>query len=195
MTKDNPRLDADLDVSRARTLSILRRLDGDGERKSSVVHFLIDAELIQGLDLLKDANLSGANLSQANLSLANLSLANLSDADFSLANLSDADFSLANLSDADFSLANLSQANLSQANLSQANLSRANLSQANLSQANLLGANLSGANLSGANLFKSNFKNTKNLTPEQVKVAENWDKAIYDPDFREQLGLPPESSS
>ena len=30
------------------------------------------------------------------------------------------------------------------------------------------------------------------LTPEQVKKSYNWDKAYYEPEFREQLGLPPE---
>ncbi|WP_292732583.1 pentapeptide repeat-containing protein [Nostoc sp. JL31] len=53
--------------------------------------------------------------------------------------------------------------------------------------ANLRYANLSSADLSGANLSYA-----KNLTPEQVKSAENWDKAKYDKDFRAKLGLPPE---
>ncbi len=32
------------------------------------------------------------------------------------------------------------------------------------------------------------------LTPEQVKEANNWEKADYDPEFRKQLGLPPQSN-
>ncbi|GAB1538153.1 hypothetical protein NUACC21_08110 [Scytonema sp. NUACC21] len=59
-----PVLDAALDIARARTLSVLRRLDRDGERKGSIIRFLFDAELISTLDL-NDANLSGANLSSA----------------------------------------------------------------------------------------------------------------------------------
>ena len=56
---------------------------------------------------LRDANLSGADLSDANLRDANLSDADLSGADLSDANLSDA-----NLSGADLSGANLRDANL-----------------------------------------------------------------------------------
>ncbi len=135
ITEDDPKLDASLDVARARTLSILRRLDRDGERKSSVVRFLIDAELIN-LKLLKDANLSKANLS----------------------------------------FANLSGTGLSGANLEKANLEKVNLKGANLSEANLKGVNLKGAT---------------NLTPEQVKVAANWELANYELHVRKKLGLPP----
>ncbi|HEY9829494.1 MAG TPA: pentapeptide repeat-containing protein [Stenomitos sp.] len=155
ITKDEPELDAALDVARARTLSILRRLDGDGERKSSVVRFLIDAELIQGLELLKEANLSKANLSGVNFS----------------------------------------RADLSRANLFKANLFKANFSEAKLFKANFSEANLSEANFGSAGLTEANLKGVKNLTPEQIKEARNWEKANYDPDFREQLGLPPKFSS
>jgi len=65
--QDNPMLDAVLDVARARTLSILRRLDGDGERKGSVVRFLIDAELVKELELLVAADLSNADLKGTDL--------------------------------------------------------------------------------------------------------------------------------
>jgi hypothetical protein len=86
-------------LARARTLTVLARLDGD--RKRSVVQFLYEAELIivgrfvldlksadlSGADLrggdLREANLIGANLSEANLIGANLSEANLSEADLS----------------------------------------------------------------------------------------------------------------
>ncbi len=154
-TRDKAKLDAALDVGRARTLSILRRLDGDGERKSSVVRFLIDAELIQGLELLKEANLSQANLSGVNFS----------------------------------------QADLARANLFKASLFRANFSEANLFKVNFSEANLSEANFGSAGLLEANFKGVKNLTPEQIKKAKNWEQAIYDSDFRNQLGLPPENIS
>ena len=75
----------------------------------------------------KQANLSGANLSEAILSEANLSRADLSGAILSGANLS---------------RANLTGAYLSRANLSGAYLLWANLSQANLSEADLSGANI-----------------------------------------------------
>ena len=264
ITRDDPKLDAVLDIARARTLSILRRLEGDGNRKGSVVHFLVDAELIEGLDLLKDANLkeaylykvnlfranlfntnlSGANLSEAklfgsnltgsDLSEANLSGANLSGVKLTKANLSgsdlfESDLSGSNLVGSDLSEAklyksNLSGSNLSGASLSFANLSSANLSGADLSRAMLIGADLSNANLVGANLPRANLvganfseanlseanlsevwlldnnlsgailKGVKGLSPEKFKATrtKNREQAIYDPDFREKLGLPPE---
>ncbi|MCC5653635.1 pentapeptide repeat-containing protein [Nostoc sp. XA013] len=176
------KLNAALDIVRARTLSVLRRLAQDGERKGSVIRFLVDAELINNLDLngrtldLNGANLSGAYLSGANLSgayledailsfailsFANLSGANLSFAILSFANLSGAYLSGANLEDAILSFANLSRAELKDANLSFANLSRANIEGANLKGANLSGANLKGASLKGASLKGANLKGAK----------------------------------
>ncbi|MFM9157949.1 MAG: hypothetical protein ACKOPK_08510, partial [Dolichospermum sp.] len=39
----------------------------------------------------------------------------------------------------------------------------------------------------------ANFIEAKNLTPEQVKSAKNWEKACYDPELRRKLNLPPEN--
>ncbi|NJO31190.1 MAG: pentapeptide repeat-containing protein [Richelia sp. SL_2_1] len=252
--------EAALDVARARTLSVLRRLDIDGERKGSIIRFLIDAEFINQLQLdlsyaklsgadmnganlsganfyganfyganLNNAKLSGANLSGANFYGAKLSGANFYGADLSGAKLSGAKLSGANFYGADLSRAYLSGANLNGANFYSANLSSANLSSANLCFANLSGANLcfanlfsaylssaklNGANLSGANFFSANLSDTKlsgadfsgtklsnanlsganlieakNLTPEQIKQAKNWEKAVYTPEFYKQLYL------
>jgi uncharacterized protein YjbI with pentapeptide repeats len=151
---------------------------------------------------LFNANLSGADLSSATLRIANLGYANLGGANLSHADLSSATLSGANLSRADLISTTLSSANLSSANLSGANLSSATLSGADLSSATLSGATLSGANLSNAdltdadlssaNLSNASLIGVKNLIPEQVKSAINWDKAIYDEHFRAKLGLPPE---
>ena len=149
ITKDKPELDAIRDVARARTLSILRRLDGDHERKGSVVRFLIDAELIQDLELLKDANLRRANLYAADLE----------------------------------------GAYLKKADLESANLGSANLKGTNLEGAILKGAYLESANFEGANLEDADLRDVFLLTPEKIKAAKNWDKAIYDSDFRKQLNL------
>ncbi|MDJ0675141.1 MAG: pentapeptide repeat-containing protein [Calothrix sp. MO_167.B42] len=104
--------------------------------------------------------------------------------------LSGADLSGTYLSDAYLSGADLSDAYLSGADLSGAYLREANLSGADLSRANLSGTDLSRANLSRANLSRANLSRAKNLTPEQIKSGKNWEKAIYDPEFRQQLGLP-----
>ncbi|HAZ47204.1 MAG TPA: hypothetical protein DDW76_07605 [Cyanobacteria bacterium UBA11369] len=99
-----------------------------------------------------------------------------------------------------FGSCNLSGTSLiDDADLRGANLSGANLSGTYLETANLRGANLSGANLSAANfmcldygvgnLRCTDFRGAKNLTPEQVKSAKNWQQATYDEDFRKKLGL------
>ncbi len=141
------------------------------------------------------ADLSGANLSGANLSSAKLAYANLSSVDLRGADLRNAHFRGADLSSANLSSAKLAHADLRRADLSGANLSSAKLAYADLSRASLTEANLSGANLSGADFRSGLFgRPLKGLAPEQIKKAKNWEKAKYDPEFRQQLGLPPEST-
>jgi hypothetical protein len=101
-------------VARARTLTVLGRLDSD--RKTSVVQFLFESGLIYkehtllgGTDLIERRH-NIVRLDQANLRETNLSEALLSEADLSGALLSKADLSGADLSDADLSDADLSDA-------------------------------------------------------------------------------------
>ncbi|BAY12064.1 nSTAND1 domain-containing NTPase [Calothrix sp. NIES-2098] len=155
---------------------------------------------------LRGANLRGAYLYGADLRSAGLYSADLYSADLRSADLRDAYLSSANLSGADLYSADLRSANLRDANLFDANLSGANLSSAELFNANLFNAKLSSADLFNADLFNADLRSAKlssadlrsadlrsakDLTPEQVKSAENWDKAKYDKDFRAKLGLPP----
>lgn len=159
----------------------------------------------QGADLklanLKDtqlyqANLSGANLYRANFHRTNLSGANLQD----VKNIEQANFYRA-IYDVNTKFppqfnpekngaflispnADLKGVNLQGAALAQVDLSGANLAGANLSQAVLIDTNLSNTNLEGANLTGA-----IGLVPSQVKAAKNWDKAKYDADFTEELGL------
>ena len=170
-------LDSSLDIIRARTLSILRRFENDVERKSIVIKFLIETEIIAKLKL----DLSGANLSGADLSFANLRDANLREADLSFAI-----FHVAYLGGANLRLSNLREANLTAANLTATNLSSTDLSRTNLSDADFNGANLSSTDISYAD-----FRGAKHLTVKQVTSALNWEKGKYDNDFREKLGLPP----
>jgi len=135
-------------IARARTLTVLRELDGD--RKGLLLRFLSESDLIQRQPTVA---LSGADLSRAVVSEASLSWANLSWADLSGANLSGAD-----LFDA-----NLTGVNLNKANLSQANLSEADLSGANLCEADLSGANLAKADLSGAEVTADQLAQVKSL--------------------------------
>jgi uncharacterized protein YjbI with pentapeptide repeats len=170
----SPRGDRLRTVARARTLTVLPRLDGD--RKARVVQFLYESDLLtknrpivamHGADL-SGADLRGANLREADLREADLRRADLFRAELRGADLSGADLRGANLGErrSTFSWtghsivtwhtylsgANLSRADLREANLRRVNLHEANLSRALLSKADLRGANLGGALLSGANL-------------------------------------------
>jgi BTB/POZ domain-containing protein KCTD9 len=181
-----------------------------------------DGVSLQGLDAnganlerikLQNANLSYANLSYAILWGTNLSYADLGNTKLSNANLSYANLSYANLNDADlghailgaanlintkFLNANLTNANLWGTNLSNADLGNTNLNSADLWSTNLTNADLQRTNLTNAIIdcsdkFCTNFKGTKNITPEQIKKAHNWESACYDPEFRKKLGLPPQN--
>ena len=190
----DPLVESARDVIRAQTLAILRVFAADEEKKSSVVRFLIESEILSSLTVslsgakLSDANLGWAKLSGARLGWSNLSEANLFGANLSYANLSEADLSVANLSEARLNDANLTGADLSGANLSGAKLFSANLSGAILSEAYLSGANLSFANLSEANFSRANeFAYGANLSEADLSWAnlENikWDEQTSWPDL------------
>jgi uncharacterized protein YjbI with pentapeptide repeats len=160
-------------LARARTLTVLERLDPN--RKTAVMEFLMEAELVQSVDggrgpimPLTGANLSGADLNDANLLNADLSTANLRDANLSDANLSRADLSDANLPKADLSKAELSDADLSKAELSAADLSFADLRDAALSKADLFDANLSFADLSDASLRAADLRDASLFAADGV---------------------------
>jgi uncharacterized protein YjbI with pentapeptide repeats len=98
-------------LARAKTLTVLARLDP--ARKSGLLQFLVEAELVQGVEGRAPViTLSGTDLSSADLRYPEVGGANLSGATLSFANLSDADLSFANLSDADLEGADLEGADL-----------------------------------------------------------------------------------
>ena len=166
-------------VARARTLTVLRNLDG--KRKGIVLQFLHDAGLLgTASGAMAIVNLNGADLTQVNLSeRANLSGANLSKADLSGADLRGADLSGANLTETKLSNANLSDANLTSATLAGGvNLSYAILKDANLTAAILTGgANLSNANLSDANLTGATLAREVNLADTDLTGGANLSNA------------------
>jgi uncharacterized protein YjbI with pentapeptide repeats len=160
-------------------------LNGANLRNTDFVGTALSGASLNGTDL------SGAKLN-ADLTNAALSGANLYSADLGSAYLDGADLGGANLRDADLVLANLRGANLGHTDLSGANLSSVNLRNADLSNANLSRADLTCEEVvQGITQFTSctDFRGAKNLTPEQVKAAKNWEQAIYDPAFCQQLGL------
>jgi uncharacterized protein YjbI with pentapeptide repeats len=88
-------------LARARTLTVLSRLDPS--RKTAVMQFLVEADLVQRVDgSAPIISLRGANLREVTVFLT-LSRADLSSADLSYANLEEADLTAADLSRADLS--------------------------------------------------------------------------------------------
>lgn len=98
-----------------------------------------------------------------------------------------ANLRLADLRDAHFRCVDLESSNLQDANFKGADLEDANLSSANLCRVKFQGANLKQTNFNKADLSEADFREAKNLTSKQVKVAHNWDKANYDENLRKQL--------
>ncbi len=147
---------------------------------------------------LSHANLHGANLTKVQLERANLIQADLSNTNLSSANLNEANLNKANLGDAILDGAILTNTSLGNTNLTGAILIGANLRGATLSKANLTKADLSGAdlyqvNLCGANLNKTDMRKIRNLDIVQVKLAQNWMLAIYDPEVDKLLKSEPVS--
>ena len=110
-----------------------------------------------GRDCLRDADLSGFDLSHADLSGADLTGANLSRACLIGANLSRACLIGANLTGADLSracllAADLRGADLTKANMMGADLRSADIRGADLTKANMMGADLRSADIGGADL-------------------------------------------
>jgi uncharacterized protein YjbI with pentapeptide repeats len=134
-------------LARARTQTVLPRLDGD--RKARVALFLYESRLIDKL-LLRGADLRGANLREAGLTMADLRGTDLSGADLSGARLINADLRQANLRDSDFRGAALYGVDVLEPG-------------AKLSEADLSGADLAGAYLNNADL-----ENASGITAEEL---------------------------
>jgi len=119
------------DIARARTLTVLRALDG--KRKGMLVQFLCESGLIDRGEKEPPVYLYGADLQEADLRGADLSGTNLVYVDLSHANLRRSD-----LSEADLSLANLTGADLRSAFLIRTTLSQAIITNEQLAQARSL---------------------------------------------------------
>jgi uncharacterized protein YjbI with pentapeptide repeats len=158
------------DIARARTLTVLRGLEG--AHKGILVRFLYEADLITERDIieLSGADLSGAHLKKAVLNKARLVGVALSGADLSNAHLNMADLYGSVLIVADLGGANLHQANLSKANLTEARLVVANLTEADLTGADLHGANLEGADLIGVNLRQADLRDSIMIVANLVEA-------------------------
>ncbi len=152
--------------------------------------------------VLNQANLSGANFNRANLKGANLSGADLrSSQNLESAHLYGAVYDPNTRFPQNFNPANSSavlikpNTDLAGINLRGTVLTDMDLSGVNLEDASLEEAVLYGANFTNANLKGTSFKKAVGLFPSQVKAASNWEQALYDEEFRQELGLPTSSST
>jgi uncharacterized protein YjbI with pentapeptide repeats len=139
---------------------------------------------------LTDANLWEADLADANLIEADLMDANLTGANLSDAYLTKADLKKANLIGANLTGADLTEADLKEAFLADANLTGADLTEADLKKADLAEADLTGADLRKADLWEANFSGAifDDVCLKRILDANNWNKAIFDPETKERLG-------
>ena len=119
---------------------------------------------------LKKANLQGADLQDGTVFSSDLELANLLRANLQRTDLRRANLAFANLFEANLQEALLTHAILRQANLFEANLFKANLVAANLQQSTLVGANLAEAVINGADLSHANM-GTVNLSRATLQAA------------------------
>jgi uncharacterized protein YjbI with pentapeptide repeats len=176
-SQENPKVQEDTKVptvARARTLTVLSRLDGD--RKARMVRFLNEARLIDPDDVvlaLHKADLKGINLSQTELFGAAMIGADLRKADLREAVFYSCDFSKADLSGADLSGAKLWGKTKVTAQYDEGEVierTRPKLVGASLRGADLSGADLSGADLSGASLSSVNLTHA-NVTEKRILLC------------------------
>ena len=166
-------------LARARTVTVLPRLDGD--RKRSILQFLYESALIDRDHTVVD--LTGADLSGATLSGARLGETNLGETNLSGADLSSADLRGADLHDCDLTEANLS--GLSEAELGETGLSGkrlflvpsnsvtiSGLRELGLTDAQAKAVLVDGAKLRGANLRRAVLSEAA-VTKRQLRVCED----------------------
>jgi uncharacterized protein YjbI with pentapeptide repeats len=197
------------DIQAALTVIGRRNVNNDSRTKHLSLH---DVSL-RGADLseanfdradfsgsdLSDANLERATLIGANIGQAQLTEASLVGAILNETELTGAVLQGADLTQASLIAAVLLQANLREASFDRASLGKANLIEAQLQQASFVGANLGAATLIGAdftdtslnkaNLARADLRSATNLSPEQIKMANQWEGAVYDLELQELLGL------
>jgi uncharacterized protein YjbI with pentapeptide repeats len=142
-------------VAQARTLALLRSLDG--KHRGEALLFLYDSGLVGRSRVveLKHADLSGSELPGAVLCDVSLWQVNLMEADLAGADLNGADLWLSDLRGARLTGANLRGAHLGGVNLAGADLRGVDLTGANLRKAVLDGADLLNATVTAQQLSRA----------------------------------------
>jgi uncharacterized protein YjbI with pentapeptide repeats len=156
-------------LAKARTVTILRRLDSS--RNRDILQFLREARLVPSnrYDVQDHiVTLDASNLSHADLAGVNLDSFHLQGTDFSGADLTDAYLAWSFLRNARLKGANMQGADLH---------GDTDLSQADLRDTDLSGANLRGATLTNADLRGANLTNAEGLSEEQLAEVKSLEGA------------------
>jgi hypothetical protein len=160
----------------------IEALEELNKNQVSLRHVILDEADLSGI-ILNNALLINASFKSAQLTCVTRDNGNRECTKIRNANLSYSNLQEANLFDADFQKSKFRYAKMQGAKLKNTKLQGADFEKAELQNVTFRGADLESANFIGA----------KNLTPEQVKSAKNWEKACYDPELRIKLGLRPDN--
>lgn len=170
-------------VARSKSLTVLRRLDG--HRRSVLVRFLKESDLIETANLIIDldgAELDGCNLELVDMHGCSLEGARMRDSQMSQCLLADSNLTRANLSNCELRSADLRNAHLFAAILDSADLTNCDLRGADLRFASLRDAGLTHAKLQGAKLTQADVGNADftnaTISMEQLKVCRSLEDAI-----------------
>jgi len=149
------------------------------------------------------SNFTKAELNGVVLLGAKLDCAVFSEAKLFAVSLDRARMASARLHNAEIYRSKLNNANFYQSSFIEAKIEftsahETDFTEADFTQSSLLGCDLSGSNFEGAKFEKTDisgsiFLKAQNLTVEQILKALNYDRAYYDPAFRETLGLMPDT--
>ncbi len=135
------------------------------------------------------ANLQSSMLAGAMLWDSQLEEADLREANLKAAILGSGNLRRANLQSANLQGVRAGKSNFELANFQNASLSEADFRMANFRDANLQSVDLQDVILENTDIYQADLRGARNITVDQIKLAQNWEYAKYDDDFRQKLGL------
>jgi uncharacterized protein YjbI with pentapeptide repeats len=170
-------------VLRAKTLAVLRQVDN--QRKSYLVQFLYEAELL--IHNRNPLDLSGAELNKINLSgrkLDNISLSGaiLRDVNFTETSLNNSNFNHAQLTGASFSACQAFNSNFTDAKLINSNFEKSTLIKAIFDRCDASESNFTRAILTSASFVQARLANTtcREIQGQSILF---YQAELYDVDF------------
>jgi len=142
---------------------------------------------------LKGIRLIDAQLDESNLSNTKLQAVDLTKASMVSVCLHKSEIDCSIIDNANFRWASFIEAAMRYTFARKADFTKADFTQSFLVGCFFSGANFEGTNFENTDIKGSVFLKAQNLTVEQILKTLNYEEAYYDPDFRELLGLPPDT--